>query len=126
MRNAGQLSVVLFDSRLQVMQHAAGYTRIARVQERLKTKREIRVATVFREMPQQFLQMIVVHRLAHLKEGGHDKTLPTSLPAYGAGLHQLEFDLRTCLCYLDAAGAPLWSGHYNDQAGVLRPTARVP
>jgi len=111
LRNAGQLSVVLFDSRLQVLQHALGlHTRIARVQgTKLKTKREIRVAAVFREMPRQFLQMIVVHELAHLKEGGHDKAFYQLCRHMEPDYHQLEFDLRAYLCYLDAAGAPLWS-----------------
>ena len=111
LRNAGQLSVVLFDSRLQVLQHALGlHTRIARVQgAKLKAKREIRVATVFREMPRQFLQMIVVHELAHLKEGGHDKAFYQLCRHMEPDYHQLEFDLRAYLCYLDAAGAPLWS-----------------
>ena len=122
LRNAGQLSVVLFDSRLQVLQHALGlHTRIARVQgAKLKAKREIRVATVFREMPRQFLQMIVVHELAHLKEGGHDKAFYQLCRHMEPDYHQLEFDLRTYLCYLDAAGAPLWSAAAsatNSQAG---------
>ena len=122
LRNAGQLSAVLFDSRLQVLQHALGlHTRIARVQgAKLKAKREIRVATVFREMPRQFLQMIVVHELAHLKEGGHDKAFYQLCRYMEPDYHQLEFDLRAYLSYLDAAGAPLWPATLvatNSQAG---------
>jgi len=110
LRNAGQLSMVCFDSRLQVMQQALGmHTRIARVQgAKLKSKREIRVAAVFREMPLQFLRMIVVHELAHLKESAHDKAFYQLCRHMEPDYHQLEFDLRAYLCYLDAAGAPLW------------------
>ena len=110
LRNAGQLSMVCFDSRLQVMQQALGmHTRIARVQGgKLKSKREIRVAAVFREMPQQFLRMIVVHELAHLKESAHDKAFYQLCRHMEPDYHQLEFDLRAYLCYLDAAGTPLW------------------
>lgn len=111
LRNAGQLALVLFDSRLQVLQHALGmHTSIARVQGvKLKSKREIRVAAVFKEMPPQFLRMIVVHELAHLKEHAHDKAFYQLCRHMEPDYHQLEFDLRCYLCYLDAAGAPLWS-----------------
>ncbi|STJ15803.1 metal dependent hydrolase [Escherichia coli] len=40
---------------------------------KLKAKAEIRVATVFRNAPEPFLRMIVVHELAHLKEKEHNK-----------------------------------------------------
>ena len=119
LRNAGQLSMVCFDSRLQVMQQALGmHTRIARVQgAKLKSKREIRVAAVFREMPQQFLRMIVVHELAHLKESAHDKAFYQLCRHMEPDYHQLEFDLRAYLCYLDAAGAPLWPAASDQMIG---------
>ncbi|HEY6898380.1 MAG TPA: M48 family metallopeptidase [Rhodocyclaceae bacterium] len=112
LRNSGQLSKVLFDSKLQVLRNALGtHTSIARVQgDKLKRKREIRIATVFRDMPEEFLRMIVVHELAHMKEGNHDKAFYQLCqhmePAYG----QLEFDLRAYLSYLDGGGPPLWQG----------------
>jgi predicted metal-dependent hydrolase len=110
LRNAGQLSVVLYDSRLQVMAQALGmHTSIARVQgTKLKSKREIRVAAVFREMPAEFLRMIVVHELAHLRERAHDKAFYQLCQHIEPDYHQLEFDLRCYLSYLDAAGPPLW------------------
>lgn len=111
LRNAGQLALVCFDSRLQVLQHALGmHTRVARVQGgKLKAKREIRVAAVFREMPEDFLRMIVVHELAHLKAAEHDKAFYQLCRHMAPDYHQLEFDLRAYLCYLGAAGRPLWS-----------------
>jgi predicted metal-dependent hydrolase len=110
LRNAGQLSRVAFDGKLQVMRHALGmHTSISRVQGiKLKTKREIRVATVFKEMPAEFLRMIVVHELAHLKEQEHNKAFYQLCLHMEPGYHQLEFDLRAYLTYLDAAGQPLW------------------
>ncbi len=73
LRNAGPLSKVLFDGKLQALARALGtHTAVSRVQGgKLKAKREIRVAAVFREMPAEFLRMIVVHELAHLKEQWH-------------------------------------------------------
>ncbi|BCB26772.1 hypothetical protein SKTS_16580 [Sulfurimicrobium lacus] len=111
LRNAGSLSKVAFDSKLQVMRHALGtHTSISRVQgAKLRTKREIRVATVFREMPPEFLRMIVVHELAHIRESKHDKAFYQLCCHMAPDYHQLEFDLRAYLCYLDAAGKPLWA-----------------
>ena len=74
-------------------------TTVARVQgNKLKAKREIRVAGVFREAPAEFLKMIVVHELAHLKERVLRPGVLCTVPAHGAGLlHQFEFDLRLYL-----------------------------
>lgn len=111
LRNAPQLSKVEYDSKLQVLRNALGtHTSISRVQgTQLKSKREIRVASVFREMPEEFLRMIVVHELAHLKERDHDKAFYQLCRHMEADYHQLEFDLRVYLSYLDADGAPIWS-----------------
>ncbi|RRS02532.1 M48 family peptidase [Aquabacterium soli] len=103
LRKADPLSKVAYDSKLKVIQHALGtHTAISRVQGgKLKAKREIRVASLFREAPAPFLNMIVVHELAHLKEREHDKAFyqlcTYMLPDY----HQVEFDLRLYLTALD-------------------------
>ena len=96
MRNAEPLSKVVFDNRLHVIQNALGtHTTVARVQgNRLKAKREIRVAGVFRNAPAAFLKMIVVHELAHLKERAHDKAFYALCQHMEPDYHQLEFDLR--------------------------------
>ncbi|MBI5889389.1 MAG: M48 family metallopeptidase [Nitrosomonadales bacterium] len=111
LRNAGQLSKVAFDSKLHVIKNALGmHTSISRVQgANLKTKREIRVATLFREMPQEFLRMIVVHEFSHMKEREHDKAFYQLCRHMEPDYPQLEFDLRAYLTYLDAKGLPLWS-----------------
>jgi predicted metal-dependent hydrolase len=112
LRNAGQLSKVAFDSKLHVIRNALGmHTTISRVQgANLKTKREIRVATVFKEMPPEFLRMIVVHELAHMKGREHDKAFYQLCKHMEPSYAQLEFDLRVYLTYLDAGGDRLWSG----------------
>ncbi len=112
LRNAGQLSKVAFDSKLHVIKNALGtHTTISRVQgSNLKAKREIRVATVFKEMPPEFLRMIVVHELAHMKQREHDKAFYQLCMHMEPSYAQLEFDLRAYLTYLDAGGARLWGG----------------
>lgn len=111
LRNAGQLSKVAFDSKLHVIQNALGtHTSISRVQgTKLKSKREIRVATLFRETPPEFLRMIVVHELAHLRESDHDKAFYQLCRHMEPDYHQLEFDLRVYLSHLAANGRALWS-----------------
>ena len=111
LRNAGSLSKVAFDGKLHVIRHALGtHTSISRVQgSKLKSKSEIRIAAAFKEMPTEFLRMIVVHELAHIKEREHDKAFYQLCRHMEPDYHQLEFDLRAYLTYLDAAGQPLWS-----------------
>ena len=110
MRNAGQLNLVAYDSNLQLLAQALGtHTRVARVQGgKLKAKREIRVASLFKETPHEFLRMIVVHELAHLKEREHGKAFYQLCQHMEPDYHQFEFDLRAYLCHLDAQGEPLW------------------
>lgn len=111
LRNAGQLSKVEYDNKIHVIRNALGtHTSVSRVQgSKLKTKREIRVATMFKTMPPEFLRMIVVHELAHIKERDHDKAFYQLCQHMEPDYHQLEFDLRVYLTYLDATGKPLWA-----------------
>jgi predicted metal-dependent hydrolase len=111
LRSAEPLNKVVFDSKLHVIQNALGtHTSISRVQgSKLKAKREIRVATLFKEAPEAFLRMIVVHELAHLKERAHDKAFYQLCCHMEPQYHQLEFEVRMYLTHLDLAGGPLWS-----------------
>ncbi|MGP1614663.1 MAG: M48 metallopeptidase family protein, partial [Pollutimonas bauzanensis] len=86
------------------------HTTISRVQGmKLKAKREIRIATIFREAPEQFLKMIAVHELAHLKEKEHDKAFYNLCERMEPNYHQYEFDLRLYLTHLDQPGCgALW------------------
>lgn len=104
MRSAGPLAKVLYDSRLHLTHRALGtHTTVSRVQGgNLKAKREIRIASLFREAPAAFLRMIVVHELAHLKEREHDKAFYALCMHMEPDYHQLEFDVRLWLTGLEA------------------------
>lgn len=104
LRKSVPLGKVIYDSKLQVMKHALGtHATIFRVQgDRLKTSREIRIATVFRDAPAEFLKMIVVHELAHMKQAEHDRAFYRLCTHMEPGYHQLEFDLRLYLTHLEA------------------------
>ncbi|MDH2916505.1 MAG: DUF45 domain-containing protein, partial [Gallionella sp.] len=75
LRNTNPLSRIAFDSKLHILKNALGtHTSVSRMQgTKLKSKCEIRVASLFKEGPEVFLRMIVVHELAHLKEREHNK-----------------------------------------------------
>lgn len=111
MRNAEPLSKVAFDNKLHVIRNALGtHTTVSRVQgSRLKAKREIRVASLFKEVPEEWLRMIVVHELAHTKEREHDKAFYQLCTHMEPDYHQYEFDLRLYLTHLDQGGDRLWS-----------------
>ena len=107
MRNAPALAKVQYDMKLHVVRNALGtHTTVSRVQgNRLKAKREIRVASVFKQAPAPFLKMIVVHELAHLKEREHDKAFYALCMHMEPEYHQLELDLRLWLTALELPAA---------------------
>jgi len=111
MRNAEPLARVAFDSKLHVIRNALGtHTTVSRVQgSKLKAKREIRVASLFKEVPLAWLRMIVVHELAHLKERDHDKAFYQLCTHMEPDYHQLELDLRLYLTHLENGGSLLWA-----------------
>ncbi|PWF48557.1 YgjP-like metallopeptidase domain-containing protein [Massilia glaciei] len=112
LRNAEPINKIAFDSKIQVIQHALGlHTTISRVQgNKLKAKHEIRVSSLFKDVPLEFLRMIAVHELAHVKEKQHDKAFYKLCSYMEPNYHQYEFDLRLYLTELDLSGKRLWSG----------------
>jgi predicted metal-dependent hydrolase len=110
LKGADPVTKVHFDSKLRIVQNALGtHTTIARVQgNKLKAKREIRIASLFKDAPEPFLKMIVVHELAHLREREHGKAFYQLCTYMESNYHQLEFELRVYLTHLDQGGARLW------------------
>lgn len=110
LRGADPVGKVLFDAKLHVVKNALGtHTTVSRVQgNKLKAKREIRIATLFKTVPDEFLTMITVHELAHLKERGHDKAFYNLCTHMAPNYHQLEFEVRVYLTHLETSGARLW------------------
>jgi predicted metal-dependent hydrolase len=100
------LSKVIYDGKINVINNALGtHTFVSRVQGgKLKAKNEIRVATMFKSMPEAFLKMIIVHELAHFKEKEHNKAFYKFCTYIEPSYHQFEFDLRVYLTYMDLEG----------------------
>ncbi len=104
------LSKVVFDGKINAIHNALGtHTFVSRVQgAKLKAKHEIRIASVFKNAPLDFLEMIVVHELAHLKEKEHNKAFYKLCEHMLPNYHQLEFDVRLFLTYQEISG-PLYT-----------------
>jgi predicted metal-dependent hydrolase len=105
------VSKVVYDSKLHVVHNALGaHTTVSRVQgARLKAKREIRIASLFKDTPAEFLRMIAVHELAHLRERNHDKAFYQLCTYMEPRYHQIEFEVRVYLTHLEATGQRLWA-----------------
>jgi hypothetical protein len=106
LRKSSPLNKVIYDKKIHVVNNALGlHTFISRVQgNKLKSKNEIRISDVFKTTPEAFLEMIVVHELAHIRIKSHDKAFyklcEHMLPDY----HQLEFEMRLYLTQLELKG----------------------
>ena len=110
LRNADAVNKVVFDSKIHVVRHALGlHTTLSRVQGgRLAAKHEIRIASMFKQVPDEFLRMIVVHELAHLREKQHNKAFYQLCEHMEPGYHQFELDVRLYLTHVELAGERLW------------------
>ena len=106
LRNAPSFDKVLFDNRLDLTHRALVlHTTISRVQgAKLKAKKELRVASLFKDAAPAFLKLIVVHALAHLIGSAHNKAFYKLCEYMQPGYHQLEFDLRVYLTWRDLQG----------------------
>ncbi len=95
------LSKVGYCDKITTLNHALGlHTHATRVQgSKLKTKNEIRVASIFKRAPLEFLELLVVHELAHLREREHDKAFYRLCCHMQPDYHQIEFDMRMWLTW---------------------------
>ncbi|MCA9001678.1 MAG: M48 family metallopeptidase [Planctomycetes bacterium] len=103
MRNAPPLVRVGFDNRLHVVHNALGiHTTAQRVQgSKLRTSRELKVASLFKHVAPEFLRMIVVHELAHIKHTDHDRDFYRLCAYMEPNYAQYELDLRLHLTVQD-------------------------
>lgn len=103
LRQSSPLSKVVYDDKIDVVHQALGlHTFVSRVQgSQLKAKNEIRVGSVFKSSSVDFLRMIVVHELAHLREKQHNKAFYKLCEYMEPRYHKLEFDMRLYLTQLE-------------------------
>lgn len=106
MKTAPAVSKVVYDDRLMVVDNALGlHTFESRAHgAKLRARSDIRIAGVFRAVAPEFLRMIVVHELAHLRERDHSKAFYRLCESMEPEYHQLEFDLRLWLTAREVEG----------------------
>lgn len=106
LKQSQSLSKVIYDDKIKDLHHALGlHTFISRVQGgNHKAKNEIRVASLFKNVPLEFLRMIVVHELAHLKEKDHNKSFYKLCEHMEPAYHRFELDMRLYLTHMDLFG----------------------
>jgi predicted metal-dependent hydrolase len=106
LKKSEPLSQIKYDDKIHVINNALGlHTYISRVQgSKLKSKNEIRIGAIFKKGPEAFLEMIVVHELAHLKEKQHNKNFYKLCQHMQTDYHQIELDLRIYLTQIELFG----------------------
>ena len=107
MKSAPPLGKVRYSDKISTVHNALGlHTYAVRVQgANLKRKHELRVGSVFKELPAEFLRMIVVHELAHLRHKDHDKAFYRLCCHMEPEYHRHEADLRLWLFATDGKAA---------------------
>ncbi len=103
LKKSAPLSKVAYDGKIHAINNALGmHSFVSRVHGgKLKAKNEIRIASVFKDAPEPFLRMLVVHELAHIKEKEHNKAFYQLCCHMEPDYHQLEFDARLFLIHLE-------------------------
>ncbi len=106
LKKSSPLSQIKFDDKIHVINNALGlHTYVSRVQgNKLKSKNEIRIGSLFKKSPDAFLSMITVHELAHLKEKDHNKAFYKLCQYMMSDYHQVELDLRIYLTQIEHLG----------------------
>ncbi|HHX8274995.1 TPA: M48 family metallopeptidase [Vibrio diabolicus] len=103
MKKAAPISKVVYDKKIHAVNNALGLQSVISRNHggKLKSKNEIRIANVFKDAPEPLLRMLVVHELAHTREKNHDKAFYQLCCYIEPEYHQLEFDARLFMIYLD-------------------------
>ncbi|MCG3728487.1 M48 metallopeptidase family protein [Vibrio cincinnatiensis] len=103
MKKTAPISKVVYDGKIHLINNALGlHSYVSRVHgSKIKTKNEIRIASVFKEAPEALLRMLVVHELAHLREKDHNKAFYQLCCHMEPNYHQLELDARLYMMVLE-------------------------
>lgn len=106
-KKSPSISKVIYDKKIHAVHNALGlHTFVSRIQGgKLKAKNEIRISHVFKSAPLEFMRMIAIHELAHLKEKDHNKAFYQLCCYMEPDYHQLELDMRLYLTHLDIFGS---------------------
>lgn len=103
MKKTALLSKVVYDSKIHLINNALGlHTYVSKVHgNKIKSKNEIRIASMFKNAPEPLLRMLVVHELAHLREKDHNKSFYQLCCHMEPNYHQYELDARIYMMVLE-------------------------
>ncbi len=99
MKSSPPLGKIRYCDKISTVHRALGlHTFAVRVQgNKLKRRNELRVGSVFKDLPATFLRMIVAHELAHLRHKDHDKAFYQLCRHMDPDYGRHELDLRRWL-----------------------------
>ncbi|GLQ75570.1 M48 metallopeptidase family protein [Vibrio penaeicida] len=117
LKKSSPLSKVVYDKKIHMVNNALGlHTYVSKVHGgKIKSKNEIRIANLFRQAPEPFLRMLVVHELAHIKEKEHNKAFYQLCCHMEPEYHQLELDARLYLIHQELTHQGLNQQELNQQ-----------
>ena len=103
MRQSTPLKSVSFGKNIRITHNALGLNRHETIShgKKLKTKKSIIISTVFKNVSEQFLEMIVAHELAHIKFMNHGKEFYNLATHICCNYYQVELDFRLYLTLKD-------------------------
>ena len=103
MKNSFQINKVKYEKQKDLIRNALGtHTFISRNHGgKLKSKHEIRIALSLKSAPEEMLQMLVVHELAHFKEKDHNKAFYNLCEYMQPNYCEVELDTLLYLTLLD-------------------------
>lgn len=109
LKTAPPLSKIAFDDKISTINRSLGlHSYVSRVQgQKLKAKNELRVASLFKETAPEFLRMVVVHELCHLREKEHNKAFYQLCRHIEPSYDQYELGLRLFLTHRELAAKGL-------------------
>ena len=112
LRSSARLTKICFDDQLHLVHHALGTQSFISLPHggKLKTRRELRISSLFKRCPEPLLRMIAVHELAHLREKDHNDAFYRLCVHMEPTYHQLEFDARLYLIHQELFG-PLYADY---------------
>ncbi len=99
MKQSAPLKQISFDGKLSASHAALGLNthRVQNHGKKLKTIKSIKIASLFRTVPEPFLKMIVGHELAHIREMEHNKPFYKLCEHIVPSYSEIELDLRLYL-----------------------------
>jgi len=99
MKKAPPLQGAVYDEKLRAIENALGlHTTLHHPHgARVRQKRTVRIASLFKDAPPEFLRMVCVHEVAHTKHLDHDRDFYRLCVHMEPDYHQYELDTRLWL-----------------------------